>query len=379
MAGLTYTQDVPGRLVMEDGRSFDGCLAGKERGGVGEVVFTTVMTGYQEVVTDPSFAGQVVVMTAPMIGNYGVAEDDSQSNRVWVAGFVVRELSGGQRGGSDAGLRSYLEAESVPILHGCDTRAITRHIRDQGAMRAAIVPDGVSAPEVSALIAAEPRMAGRDLASSVGTSEAYTLAASRGPVRGRVVCLDYGVKRRSLELLAGAGYEVDVLPAATSPAAVLASQPDGVFVSSGPGDPGAVGGAVDQILAAYEKGVPLFGICLGCQLIARAFGGSTYKLAYGHRGGNHPVLSKERGVVEITSQNHGFAVLGEAEEVVGAPELSVTHVNLNDKTVEGIRHRSRAVFGVQYHPESAPGPHDSRYLFRKFVDAMDAKRAMASD
>jgi carbamoyl-phosphate synthase small subunit len=366
-------------LVLEDGRSFEGRLAGSGRGGIGEVVFTTAMTGYQEVITDPSFAGQVVVMTAPMMGNYGVSDADLQSGRAWVAGFVVRELSGGEGRGDDAGLRTYLAAESVPVLHGCDTRAITRHIRDQGAMRAAIVSDEVSVAEVSAMIAAEPPMAGRDLASSVGTSEAYTLAAAGEPVRGRVACLDYGVKRRSLELLAEAGYEVEVLPAATSPDELLARRPDGVFVSSGPGDPEAVGGAVEQILAASEKGVPVFGICLGCQLIARAFGGSTYKLPYGHRGGNHPVLSKESGVVEITSQNHGFAVLGEDEQVVGAPDLTVTHVSLNDRTVEGVRHRSRPLFGVQYHPESAPGPHDSRYLFRKFIAAMDANRAMASD
>ncbi len=376
---MTDTQDVPGRLVLEDGRSFGGRLAGTGSEGVGEIVFTTAMTGYQEIVTDPSFAGQVVVMTAPMMGNYGVSDADLQSDRAWVAGFVVRELSGGEGGGDDAGLRTYLEAESVPVLHGCDTRAITRHIRDQGAMRAAIVSDAVSVAEVSAMIAAEPSMVGRNLASSVGTSEAYTLAPAGEKVRGRVACLDYGVKRRSLELLVEAGYEVEVLPAATSPDALLARRPDGVFVSSGPGDPEAVDGAVEQILAASEKGVPLFGICLGCQLIARAFGGSTYKLPYGHRGGNHPVLSKESGVVEITSQNHGFAVLGDDEQVVGAPDLTVTHVNLNDRTVEGVRHRSRPLFGVQYHPESAPGPHDSRYLFRKFIDAMDANRAMAID
>ncbi|MEN8143597.1 MAG: glutamine-hydrolyzing carbamoyl-phosphate synthase small subunit [Gemmatimonadota bacterium] len=376
---MTDTQDVPGKLVLEDGRSFEGRLVGTGGAGIGEVVFTTAMTGYQEVVTDPSFAGQVVVMTAPMMGNYGVSDADLQSDSAWVAGFVVRELSGAPGDGGNAGLRMYLESESVPVLHGCDTRAITRHIRDQGAMRAAIVPNSASEAEVSAMIAAEPPMAGRDLASAVGTSEPYTVAAVREPALGRVVCLDYGVKKRSLELLAQAGFEVEVLPAATSLAELLATQPDGVFVSSGPGDPQAVEGAVERILAACEKGVPVFGICLGCQLIARAFGGTTYKLPYGHRGGNHPVLSKESGVVEITSQNHGFAISGQDENVAGAPELTVTHVNLNDETVEGVRHRSRPVFGVQYHPESAPGPHDSRYLFRKFIDAMDANRAMASD
>lgn len=367
---MSETQERQGYLLLEDGRRFDGAYRGPDGESAGEAVFTTVMTGYQEVLTDPSFASQIVVMTAPMQGVYGVRDADTQSRRPWVAGFVVRHLS--ERIGSapsDDTLPHYLDAYEIPTLVGADTRAITRHIREAGAMRALLAPADV--PEERALerLEREPRMAGRDLASTVSTPEPYEHEAI-GEEAGLVLCLDYGVKTRSLDLFRRAGYRVRVVPCDTPVDALLGSGASGAFVSNGPGDPEAVPGAVDRIRALSDAGLPLFGICLGHQLITRAFGGRNFKLPYGHRGGNHPVLNYATGAVEITSQNHGFAVSEEDGVIEGAPDLEVTHRNLNDGTVEGLRHRDRPVFAVQYHPESAPGPHDSRYLFDRFVEAM---------
>ena len=363
----------PGYLLLEDGRRFEGFYLGPEEESTGEAVFTTVMTGYQEVLTDPSFASQIVVMTAPMQGVYGVRDADAQSRRPWVAGFVVRHLS--SRIGStpaDDDLPGYLRANGIPTLVGVDTRAVTRHIREAGAMKALIAHDGVSHEQAMERLEAEPSMSGRDLASVVSTPEPYDVAhEGEGPERGLILCLDYGVKTRSLDLFAREGYRVRVFPCDAPVEDLLSVGASGVFVSNGPGDPEAVPGAVDRIRALSDAGLPLFGICLGHQLITRAFGGRNYKLPYGHRGGNHPVLNYATGAVEITSQNHGFAVEEEDGAIVGAPDLEVTHRNLNDGTVEGVRHRSRPVFAVQYHPESAPGPHDSRYLFDRFIDAMD--------
>ncbi|MDX1395636.1 MAG: glutamine-hydrolyzing carbamoyl-phosphate synthase small subunit [Gemmatimonadota bacterium] len=360
-----------GYLLLEDGRRFDGRYAGPDEESAGEAVFTTVMTGYQEVLTDPSFASQIVVMTAPMQGVYGVRDADVQSRRPWVSGFVVRHLSG--RIGStpsDDTLPGYLRANSIPTLAGVDTRAVTRHIREAGAMRAIIAPAEVPETRARERLAAEPPMAGRDLASGVSTPEPYELTSLGDEELGVVLCLDYGVKTRSLDLFRQAGYRVRVAPCGTPADELLATDASGVFVSNGPGDPEAVPGAVERIRALSDAGLPVFGICLGHQLITRAFGGRNFKLPYGHRGGNHPVLNYATGAVEITSQNHGFAVEESDGEVVGAPDLEVTHRNLNDGTVEGVVHRERPVFAVQYHPESAPGPHDSRYLFDRFVEAM---------
>jgi carbamoyl-phosphate synthase small subunit len=375
---VTFAQGQDGYLLLEDGRRFDGRLAGSALPGAGELVFTTNLTGYQEVLTDPSFAGQIVVMTAPMIGNYGVTDLDIQSRRPWVAGFVMRELSRvttGRR--ADASLADYLVRHGIAALTGIDTRAVTRHIRELGAMRAVIAIATEDEDAAHARLLAEPSMAGRDLATQVSVDQAYSVQPDGEP-RGVVVCLDYGVKTRSLDLLVEAGYRVLVVPAATSVEEMLSHSPAGVFISNGPGDPEAVAGATARIRELSDAGVPLFGICLGCQLIARAFGGTTYKLTYGHRGGNHPVHNLETGGIEISSQNHGFAVAESGGEVKAAPGLKVTHRSLNDGTIEGLEHRERPVFAVQYHPESAPGPHDSRYLFRKFVRAMDANRAMAT-
>ncbi len=367
---MSQTQERRGFLLLADGRRFDGIYTGPEGSAGGEAVFTTVMAGYQEVLTDPSFAGQIVVMTAPMIGVYGVRGDDDQSRRPWVAGFVVRHLSRTVGAGpAEGSLGSYLSEHGVPTLIGADTRAITRHIREAGAMRAVLAGPGVSESAARERLDAEPEMAGRDLASSVSTEQPYELPAM-GDESGLALCLDYGVKQRSLDLLREAGYRVRVLPCDTPVEELLASGAHGVFVSNGPGDPEAVPGAVDRIRALSEAGVPIFGICLGHQLIARAFGGRNYKLPYGHRGGNHPVENLRTGAVEITSQNHGFAVREEDGRLAGAPDLEITHRNLNDGTVEGLIHRELPVFAVQYHPESAPGPHDSRYLFDRFVEAM---------
>jgi len=375
---VTLTQDLNGYLLLEDGRTWWGRLGGAATAAVGELVFTTNLTGYQEVLTDPSFAGQIVVMTAPMIGNYGITPADEQASRPWVAGFIVREMSRVTSGWrATEGLDTYLTTHGIAVLTGADTRAITRHIRESGAPRALIAPRSVSIEEGLARLRAHPVMEGLDLASGVSTTEPYTVRG-HGSERGVVVCLDYGVKRRSVDLIAAEGYRVEVLPASAGPEEILQRRPAGLFVSNGPGDPAVVSGAAETVRAASDAGVAVFGICLGCQLIARAFGGRTYKLPYGHRGGNHPVRNLDTGAVEITSQNHGFAIAETEGSAEGAAELRVTHRSLNDGTVEGLIHTSRPVFAVQYHPEAAPGPHDSRYLFRRFVETMDATSAVST-
>lgn len=334
-----------------------------------EVVFTTNMTGYQEVFTDPSYRGQIVVMTAPMIGNYGVNADDPESPRAQVAGVVVREVSAqysNWRAGGD--LASWLAAAEIPILQDVDTRRLTKHLRSLGVMRGVIgVGEAPGEDAVTALDAC-PSMEGLDLATRVSTRERYEWGDPAAP--SLVVAYDYGIKRNILRLFAEEGCRVTVVPADTPAEAVLELEPRGIFLANGPGDPAAVGYAPPIIRTLAESGVPMLGICLGHQLIGLTFGGSTAKMPYGHRGGNHPVREVATGRVLITSQNHGFAVQGNERGAAGADALEVTHVNLNDGSIEGMRHRELPVFAVQYHPEAAPGPHDARALFAEFMQAM---------
>jgi carbamoyl-phosphate synthase small subunit len=336
---------------------------------VAEVVFTTNMTGYQEVFTDPSYRGQIVVMTAPQIGNYGINLEDPESSAPQVAGVVVRELSGSYSNWrATGGLGAWLAAAQVPIIQDVDTRRLTRHLRSVGVMRGVIgageIPDEAS----RAALEACPSMEGLDLASRVTTRERYTWGDPQA--RHHIVAYDYGIKRNILRLFGENDCRVTVVPASTTAEDALAEDPDGIFLSNGPGDPDAVTYAPDIIRTLATGGIPTFGICLGHQLLGLTFGGSTAKMPYGHRGGNHPVKEVETGRVLITSQNHGFAVEGDDRSVKGATDLEVTHVNLNDGTIEGLRHRELPVFGVQYHPEAAPGPHDARPLFQEFLSAL---------
>ncbi len=363
-------------LLLEDGRRFNGVSVGAQDVAIGEVVFNTCMTGYQEVLTDPSYTGQLVTMTYPMIGNCGVNDEDRESEGPRVAGFVVREASRLHSSWrAEGGLDGYLKAHGVVGIEDVDTRALTRHIRAHGAMRGGIAPTTTPEDELLDRVQAHPIMEGLDLACGVSTDASYEVPAV-GKERFRVLAYDFGVKAHSPKLLAERGCSVTVIPAETSVDDILAAEPDGLFVSNGPGDPAAVTQAPDAILAVAKAGVPVFGICLGHQLIARAFGAQTYKLPFGHHGGNHPVKHLERGTVEITSQNHGFAVLSSDDGAIsGAPDLRCTHLNLYDGTVEGIEHVELPVFAVQYHPEAAPGPHDSRYLFDRFVSLMERRSA----
>ena len=336
---------------------------------VAEVVFTTNMTGYQEVFTDPSYRGQIVVMTAPQIGNYGVNAEDPESNAPQVAGVVVRELSDTYSNWrATGGLGAWLAASQVPIIQDVDTRRLTRHLRSVGVMRG-VIGAGVEPDEASrAALEACPSMEGLDLASRVTTRESYTWGDPQS--RHHIVAYDYGIKRNILRLFDENDCRVTLVPADTPAEAALSEEPDGIFLSNGPGDPDAVVYAPEIIRTLSANGVPIFGICLGHQLLGLTFGGSTVKMPYGHRGGNHPVKAVESGRVLITSQNHGFAVEGDETSVKGASDLEVTHVNLNDGTIEGLRHRTLPIFGVQYHPEAAPGPHDARPLFQEFLSAL---------
>jgi len=362
----------PGFLLLEDGTLFRGRIAGSTAAAlpaVAEVVFTTNMTGYQEVFTDPSYRGQIVVMTAPQIGNYGVNSEDPESSAPQIAGVVVRELSETYSNWrATGGLGGWLAAAQVPIIQDVDTRRLTRHLRSVGVMRG-VIGAGDEPNEASrAALDACPSMEGLDLASRVTTRERYTWGDPRA--HRHIVAYDYGIKRNILRLFVENDCRVTVVPADTSAETALAEDPDGIFLSNGPGDPDAVVYAPGIIRALATGGVPTFGICLGHQLIGLTFGGSTAKMPYGHRGGNHPVKAVETGRVLITSQNHGFAVEGDERSVTGASDLEVTHVNLNDGTIEGLRHRELPVFGVQYHPEAAPGPHDARPLFQEFLSAL---------
>lgn len=345
-----------GQLILADGSRFSGKLL-FETQAVGEAVFNTGMTGYQEVLTDPSYCGQIVTMTYPLIGNYGVAGIFEQARQSFVRGFIVSELCGDPSNWQNEGtLASYLKERNIPCLYDVDTRAVTKALRTNGAMKGVIVPEGLAESEIARLMATELPA---DTVMQVTTQEPYDMG-TEGP---HIAVLDYGVKRNILHSMVAAGFKLTVLPAWTSAEDVLALKPDGIFLSNGPGDPKEVPFAIETIRQLIGK-KPMFGICLGHQLLALALGGDTYKLKFGHRGSNHPVKDLATGRVYITSQNHGYAV---DEQSLDGEKLVVTHRAVNDGTVEGFRHRALPVFSVQYHPEAAPGPDDSVYLFEQFL------------
>lgn len=378
--------DVRAILALSDGKHFVGRPLGARGVTAGEVVFTTAMSGYQEVLTDPSYAGQIVTMTAPQIGNTGINREDSEDERPRLAGFIVREASPAVSSWrADESLDGWLQRHGVVGIEGIDTRALTRHLRDLGAQNGAIgVVDAVNDATVAALVRRAneaPSMVGLDLATSVSTKEPYVWREGTGrwhpsapgatlakSLDKRVVALDFGLKRNILRCLVDAGCEVTVVPAKTSAAEILALKPDGVFVSNGPGDPAPLGYAVETLRGLLGK-KPVFGICLGHQLLGRALGATTSKLRFGHRGVNQPVRDLTTGHIEITTQNHGFIV----DEATLGGSAQVTHVHLNDGTCEGIAHKTLPAFSVQYHPESAAGPHDSLYLFERFVAMIEAR------
>jgi carbamoyl-phosphate synthase small subunit len=371
-------QDRPALLVLEDGRIFHGAGYGAEGETFGEMVFNTGMTGYQETLTDPSYRGQIVAMTAPHIGNTGVNDEDPESGRVQVAGYVVREPARAVSSWrARRSLGRELEAHGVVGIAMPGTRALTRHLRDRGAMRGAIFSGaGAAAADPRALVARvldSPTMEGADLARTVGTSEPYVVAA-RGETRFRVAAVDLGIKTMTPRRMAERGCEVHVLPATSTAAEVLALEPDGVFYSNGPGDPAAADYAVESMRGVLDAGTPVFGICFGNQILGRALGLGTYKLRFGHRGVNQPVRDRGTGQVHITSHNHGFAVDAPVDGPFDTPygRAEVSHVCLNDGVVEGLRMLDHPAFSVQYHPEAAPGPHDATGLFDRFCELMGA-------
>jgi carbamoyl-phosphate synthase small subunit len=371
---MTNRNRNPALLALEDGRTFRGRSWAAEGESAGEMVFNTSMTGYQEVLTDPSYAGQIVCMTYPLIGNYGVNSDDEESDRPWVEGFVVREASRmASNWRAQETLEAYLKRWDIVAIDGIDTRALVRHIRDKGAMRACISTTDLNKESLVEKARQSPSMENRELASVVTTRQPYEVAPAGGE-RFHVVCYDFGVKRNSLRELSRLGCRITVVPASTTAAEVVAMNPDGVFLSNGPGDPASMNREVEQIQELVKSTVPTFGICFGHQLLGRAFGGRTFKLVFGHRGGNQPVKDLQQGGVEITSHNHGFAVLADSLPA----DMEITHVNLNDRCVEGMRHKTLPIISVQYHPEAAPGPHDAEHHFRRFIELMERRPAAAT-
>ena len=369
-------------LALADGTIFEGYSFGAEGEAIGEVVFNTSMYGYQEVLTDPSYKGQMVAMTYTQIGNYGVGEEDIESNRLWLEGFIVRESCNyPSNWRAKETIDSYLKKNNVVGIQGIDTRALTKHLRDNGAMNGVISTLDLDAASLVKKAKTFPQMTGLDLVKEVTCKEPYKWEQALWDLEGgyasrityhasrhKVVVYDFGIKFNILRNLINVGYEVTVVPAFTSAEEVLKMNPDGILLSNGPGDPDVVSYAIESTRKLIGK-KPIFGICLGHQILGLALGGKTYKLKFGHHGGNQPVMDLGTKKVEITAQNHGFAV--DVDSLKGIAEL--THINLNDKTVEGFAHTKLPIFSVQYHPEASPGPHDSSYLFKRFTDMMDGK------
>jgi carbamoyl-phosphate synthase small subunit len=368
-------------LLLEDGTVFEGRSFGATGIATGEVVFNTSMTGYQEITTDPSYYEQILTMTYPMIGNYGTNTLDWESRKVFCSGFIVKEncpLPSNWR--NEKTFSDYLKENKVVGLEGIDTRKLVRHIRNEGAMRGIISSSEMNIEKLKKQLQQYPGLVGRDIVKQVTFGKSY--AWDKGVVdviadkelkpakKYKVVALDYGIKENILRLLVSNGCKVQVMPADATAKEILAKKPDGIFLSNGPGDPAAVTYAINTIRDLLGK-VPIFGICLGNQLLGLALGGKTYKLKFGHRGANHPVKNLDTGAIEITSQNHGFCV--DIDSLVGK-NVELTHINLNDNTLEGLRCKKLKAFSVQYHPEASPGPHDSQYLFNQFTDWMDKNK-----
>jgi carbamoyl-phosphate synthase small subunit len=373
--------DAPAKLALEDGTVYTGRHYGGPGESFGEVVFNTSMTGYQEVLTDPSYKGQIVTMTYPLIGNYGINPEDQESRKPHVEGFIVRELARRPSNfRSRQSLADYLAEYRIPGLEGIDTRALVRRLRVRGAMMGVLSSTDLEDASLVNKARTCPRLVGRDLARTVMPQRPFRWtqgfntplakqALHAGPRRHRVVALDFGMKWNILRCLTEAGCDVSVLPGTATPREILDQGPDGIFLSNGPGDPEPLTYAIDHLRELIPTNKPIFGICLGHQLLGLALGAKTFKLKFGHRGANQPVLNRQTGRVEITTQNHGFAVSTESLP----SDVEATHVNLNDGTLEGLRHRRLPVFSVQYHPEAAAGPHDSSYLFEEFRKVMDAR------